>query len=94
MTEHAPNSRRGGADSYDLFAESASIAPSKRESDVLVYVAVIAVVTLLGGGAGFVLGGLLGAALGAGGSLVGSAVILGLSLLVMGWLRAVDQRIP
>ncbi len=94
MRDHAPNSRRGGADSYDLFAESASLAPAKRRTDTLKHVAVLGGVTVLAGGAGFVWSGVLGALLGAGVAIVGTGVVLGLALLVMSWLRAVDERIP
>jgi hypothetical protein len=94
MTDHAPHSRRGGADSYDLFADNATVTPAKQPSDAWKHALAIGGVTVLGGGAGYMLGGVVGALVGGAGSLLGSAVILGLALMVMGWLRAVNERMP
>ena len=94
MSEHAPHSRRGGADSYDLFAESATLTPAKRDSDSWKLMLGVALLTLTGTIIGFALSGVAGGLLGGGLALAATGVLTPRSTLVMGWLRAVNERIP
>lgn len=72
---------------YDIVSQTVGGVPSLRMRDNLIQAAIVIGGTLIGAAAGFILNGWSGAGIGAVAAMVGSTILSGLVLMVLGWIR-------
>lgn len=92
VPEPRPPSGRDGLETYNRVAETVGGLPTLRLKDNVIQGTVVIGCTLLGAGVGYLIGagrgnGVLGAIAGAACAMIGSALISGLVLMVLGWVR-------
>jgi hypothetical protein len=86
-----------GLETYNRIAETVGGMPTLRVRDNVVQAVVVIACTLLGAGIGYLIGagrGRGGVAAAAGGAIgmISSALVSGLILMVLGWLRGAKRR--
>ena len=77
---------------YNKIAETVGLMPTLRMADNVIQAAVVLGCTSLGALIGYLRREWLGAALGGAGAMIASALVSGLVLMVLGWVRAARKR--
>lgn len=91
MTQESSRSQKGALETYNTVAETVGLVPSLRLKDNLIQGVTVVLVTGVAAVAGFVLKGTEGLAFGSLLGLVGSLLISGGVLMVVGWIRAAKK---
>ncbi len=73
---------------YNKIAETVGLMPTLRVADNVIQAAVVLGSTALGASIGYLRSEWLGAAIGGAGAMIASALVSGLVLMVLGWIRA------
>jgi hypothetical protein len=87
MTDEPARHKEGLRETYDVVADTVGLVPSLRMKDNVIQGLVIAVVTALAALAGYLTHGTEGLAIGSLLGLIGSLVLSGAVLMVIGWIR-------
>ncbi len=82
----------GALEDYNKIAETVGLMPTLRMADNVIQAAVVLGCTALGALIGYLRSEWLGAALGGAGAMIASALVSGLVLMVLGWVRAARKR--
>jgi hypothetical protein len=91
MAEETKGPQKSARETYDTVADTIGLVPSVRLKDNVIQGITVVVVTGIAALVGFVMGGTTGLAVGALLGLVGSLLVSGTVLMVVGWVRAAKK---